>query len=180
MFNKLKLTNTELNLLYYLSLQKEPKYSKQISKETKISAGSASQSLRNLLNKSLIKCNIKGKEKYYYIDKDNHFIKHLKLSLNILSVNNIVNKLKKFSTKIILFGSYVTGLNTEESDIDLLIITNNKKKINEILNKYKSSYKISSIILSNIEYTLLKNKDKSLYKEINKGINLWNKRNEQI
>lgn len=180
MFKKLKLTNTGLNLLYYLSLQKKPQYSKQIAKATETSIGSTSQNLRNLFKKNLIKSEIKGKEKYYYIDSDEPFIKYLKLSLNILSITNLTNNLNQFSTKIILFGSYATGLNTEESDIDLLILTLDKEKINQILNEYKSYLKISSIILSNMEYILLKDKDKPLYEEINKGIILWSKKDEKI
>lgn len=179
MFNKLNLTNIEINLIYYLSLQKESKYSKQISKETGISTGAASQSLRKLSEEDMIKSKAAGKEKYYFIDANNPIIKHFKLSLNIFSIQELINKLKSFSQKIILFGSYATGLNTEDSDIDLFILSSDKVKVKKILNDYKAKInnRISAILVTAAEYIVLKNKDKPLYDEINKGIILWNEKN---
>lgn len=180
MFNKMNLTNIEINLLYYLSIQKNSKYSKEISREAKISTGAASESLRKLAKQGLIRSEEKGKEKYYSVDLDNSFIKNLKIALNVLSIQNLINELKEFSEKIVLFGSYADGLNTEESDIDLFVLCSDKSKIKKILNIYKLKKKLSVILLTTVEYTLLKKKDKPLYDEINKGTVLWNKKNEQI
>lgn len=182
MFNKLNLTNTEINLIYYLSLQKESKYSKQISKETEISAGAVSQSLRNLEKNSIILCKAKGKEKYYSVDFDNPIIKYFKISFNLYSICRLIVELKPFSEKIILYGSYANGLNSEDSDIDLFILSPDKTKIKEILGKYKNKIcnKLSAVLVTAPEYNLLKNKDRPLYDEINEGMILWNKKNEQI
>jgi predicted nucleotidyltransferase len=174
----MNLSNIEINLIYYLSLQKESKYSKQISKETGISTGAASQSLRNLAKKGIILCKIQGKEKYYYTDLNSSLVKYFKIGFNLYSINKLVIELKPFSEKVVLFGSYANGLNTEDSDIDLFILSLDKIKIKEILNQYKIHNKLSAILFTAVEYNLLKNKDKPLYDEINKGIVLWDKKNE--
>lgn len=178
MFIKMNLTNIEMNLIYYLSLQKESKYSKEIAKAINISLGASSQSLRKLEKLRLINFEQRGREKYYSVNLDNPFIKNFKISLNVLSIQELINEISIFSDRIILFGSYAKGLNVEDSDIDLFVLSSDKSKINKILNKYKKEKKLSVILVTTIEFSLLKNKDKPLYDEINKGITLWDKRNE--
>lgn len=47
--------------------------------------------------------------------------------MNSNYINDIVNKLKKLnSEKIILFGSHAYGTASDESDIDLIVVTNDE------------------------------------------------------
>lgn len=58
-------------------------------------------------------------------------------------MNNRIELAKKFADtinsdyikKIILFGSVARGEDTEESDIDILIVSNHKKEIEDLVNR---------------------------------------------
>jgi len=89
-----------------------------------------------------------------------------------------VNKLKEISEKIILFGSCADGEDTSESDIDLLVLTNEKEKVNKKILNTKFNRKIQAVVVNTSDLIKIKEKDKAFYQEINKGITLWDVRNE--
>jgi len=92
----------------------------------------------------------------------------------------IVASLKPLNpVKIILFGSYASGTQTEESDLDICIVEKDYKNKWEEKNKIRqllSHIKISKDILNPKldEYEFYKNEYGSVYKDIEeKGIVLW-------
>ena len=89
-----------------------------------------------------------------------------------------MNKLKEISEKIILFGSCADGEDTSESDIDLLVLTNEKEKVNKKILNTKFNRKIQAVVVNTSDLIKIKEKDKAFYQEINKGITLWDVRNE--
>ncbi|MDD5133580.1 MAG: nucleotidyltransferase domain-containing protein [Candidatus Nanoarchaeia archaeon] len=179
MFNKMNLTSSELELLNYLVTNPEASYCKKISKETKISAGATSQSLRKLNKLNLIKKEIKGREVYYSVNILEPLIKHFKIFSNLFLINPLINKLKDKSKKIILFGSFSKGEDTTESDIDIFILTDKKTEIKEIIHNNLIKFKkVSPIITDSNEFIILKNKDKALYNQINEGIVIWSEKDE--
>jgi predicted nucleotidyltransferase len=80
--------------------------------------------------------------------------------------------------KIVLYGSCATGEDTNESDIDLFIVTENKAKVlNEIRKETKRlGREIKPVIVRVEEYLAMRNKKEVLLEELNKGIMLWEKR----
>jgi len=96
--------------------------------------------------------------------------------------NKIINSLKPLNVnKIILFGSYVYGIPTKDSDLDICIIED------DFSNKYKQKSKIREllkdinipkdiILTKNDEYQFYKNEINSVFNDIeNKGEILWQK-----
>ena len=69
---------------------------------------------------------------------------------------------------MVLYGSYANGDNDSKSDIDLLLITNNKKNLTNLIQKLEARMKkIISIQKMNIsEWQKLKEKDKIFYESI--------------
>lgn len=57
----------------------------------------------------------------YKVNRGNQLIKSFRVFENILEVNSLINLLKQYCRKIILFGSYARGEDTTESDMDLFI-----------------------------------------------------------
>jgi len=154
-------------------------YCREISKKTKISVGSASQGLRKLNGLGIIKREKKGKETYYSTETESPLLKHFKIFLNLLMLNEMVLKLKNISKKIVLFGSTARGEDKAESDIDIFILANQKDKVKEIIRRAKSERRISPIIVNSNEFVTLKNKDIALYRKINEGVTLWSEKDEQ-
>ena len=101
----------------------------------------------------------------------------LKRIFNILEIYELYRELRKYSKKIILYGSCSEGTDTLESDIDILIISREKDEVKGIINLHKDKLdrKLSPLILSQEEFLNLKNRDKPLYERIKGGITLWEK-----
>ncbi len=77
--------------------------------------------------------------------------------------------------KIVLFGSVAEGTDVKESDIDMLIIAEEKSAAKDRISEFnrKNERKISPIILDFNELLKLKKEDVPLYERIEKGIILW-------
>jgi predicted nucleotidyltransferase len=94
-------------------------------------------------------------------------------------LNQLITDLKKITEKIILFGSCATGDDTSESDIDLFILTQDTKKVNDYLKKERLERTIQAVVVNAPGLVKLREKDKAFYQEINKGIVLRDGKNDE-
>ena len=90
----------------------------------------------------------------------------------------IVDKLKRISSKIVLFGSCATGEDIIDSDIDLFILTRDVSKIKNIFNNIRFDRKIQPVIVNSDDLIRLKEQDKAFFNEMKKGVILWDENNE--
>lgn len=175
MFNNLNLfTASSLKLLY--ALASDPMrsfYQREAAGEARVSVGSANRILRGLVDRGLIDREKKGKIYLYRFNIDNPVSRHLKVLFNIMEVEKLVDKIQNFTTRVILFGSCAEGRDARESDIDLLVLTNEKKAVSEIIGQHKSKRRLAPIIVNSNDFTALRNDDRALYDEIMRGITLW-------
>ncbi len=137
------------------------------SRKTNIPRRTVSRILDKLVKLNLIRYVIEGKNKKYYLDlKDqrvkllinvieNH--KSLKFSLEEKKIFIMIEDIIKLR-EVVLFGSYVKGNATKESDIDVLIIGNESEKIREIARKQIKQINLHFSTLKDFE-KLLKNKN---------------------
>ena len=97
-----------------------------------------------------------------------------------LLYDKIVEYLKPLNpVKIILFGSYASGEQNEDSDLDICVVEKSyknkwkeKSKIRQLLKEIKISKDILNPTIE--EYDFYKNEYGSVYKDIeDKGIVLW-------
>jgi predicted nucleotidyltransferase len=88
-------------------------------------------------------------------------------------IKNIVNKIKEEINpdQIFLFGSYATGKMSENSDLDLLVIDNSRKKsqitalkISKLL--FPRKYGLDLIVMNSKEIEKKKNDNFSFWQEI--------------
>lgn len=175
----MNINKTELRILDCLAKRPKGAYGRKISKDTGISVGAASQGLRKLEGMGMIKGYVEGRQTYYYADMENPLIRHFKVFMSILEVMPLINSLKTASKRAILYGSCAEGTDTEESDIDLFILTDSREKAKEFINKFRlKGRKISPIIKNTVELAVMKSKDRALYNNIIKGLVLWEKKDE--
>ena len=184
--NYLIFTNPQKILKFLLLHPDKPCYEREIARGAKISCGSANYVLNQFHKKGLIQRKTEGRMKYYSIDISNPYIKEFKILNNLLLIEPLIGKLKACTHKIILYGSWASGTDTEESDIDLFIVSSDKEKVRAIINKYSyskevASKKIQAII--NMPVDLLnRNKHKTVFMDqVNRGNVLWEREiNEDI
>lgn len=151
---------------------------KEIQKATKISKSGVNFALRDLYKTKLVKKQKRGKISFYSISFDHPIVKQLKMLKTLVNLEPLIEKIKKLSKKIILYGSCSRGENTSESDIDLFIVTNNSNMINMAVKKNRKSEIIKWIARSPLEYIEMEKTDPTFYKEIELGITVWESKDE--
>lgn len=181
MFDIVNITPLGLQILIFLARNPDKQfYIREIAKIMNKSVGGTHKTLKSLKEMDFIKENKSGKNIYYQINQMNPSVKNFKIFMIINELKTLVDTLKEISEKIILFGSCSIGEDTYESDIDLLVLTNEKEKVNKKIIKTKLNRKIQAVVVNTVDLMKIKEKDKGFYQEINKGITLWDVKNERF
>ena len=179
MFEKVNITPLGLEILTFLARNPDQQfYMREIAKNMNKSVGGTHKTLKSLKELEFIKEKKSGKNIYYHINQMNPSIKNFKIFMTINELTPLVKKLRALSEKIILFGSCTKGEDTNESDIDVLVLTNEKDKVNKMMVNTKFKRKIQAVVVNAGDLMKIKEKDKGFYQEITKGITLWDVKNE--
>ena len=148
-------------------------YESEIAKSIQISVGSANQSLKELSKKEMVSLEKRGNMNFYSLNLDNPLVRQFKITQTISELNGLINKLKPISKRVILFGSCAEGLDTENSDIDMAIVSQEEQEARKLIKQQKTTREIQSLIFNSKDFLALPDKDKPLYERIQKGIILW-------
>ncbi len=150
-------------------------HEREVMRRARISKGSANRTLRRLASLDLLGRVVRGRMAFYRLNADDPFIKQAKVLLNVGGVNGLVHSLRKIATRIVLFGSCAEGTDTPESDIDILIVAEEKKHAMVQVRSFNrsSARPVSPIIVNTEEFTRLKREDRPLFERIEKGVVLW-------
>ena len=170
------MTPTTLKVIeFFFASSREEFHEREIVRNAKISKGSANKILRQLAGFKLLARTKKGRMVFYRLNAGDPFVKHLKILSNLWTLRKFVDENLERAKKIILFGSCAEGTDARESDIDILILTDEKKPVKESVSEFnqKSERKIAPIILDANEYVKLKRDDKPLFESIDRGVVLW-------
>ena len=165
------------SVLRYLALSPDREYYlRELAKNVGCSVGGCHKVLKSLHEMGLVVRRVSGRNLYYSINDENPAVRHFKIFGNILELKEVVDGIKSSSKKILLFGSCANGSDTLDSDIDLLVLTENPDMLRKTLRKIQTGRPIKAIVLTAGEFIKLRERDKAFYREINKGIVLWNGR----
>lgn len=148
-------------------------YGEEIAKKLKFSKASASGLLKSLSGKGMILKSIKGHMKFYQINQKSPEIKKFRINLSLEKINPLLPKLRKYSQRIILFGSASRGEQTADSDIDLFILTDKKEEARTAIKTAGRGLSIKPIIKTAGEWSEMEIKEPEFYQEIKNGITLY-------
>lgn len=143
---------------------------REISKKIGLATTSVSNNLRELLKQDLIIKKEARPFNGYAANRENDKFLFYKRAYNLYSLYDVKNIIaEEINPKtVIVFGSYSKGEDIESSDIDILIISNVKKKLDLEKAEKKLNRKINIIFSKNIEEL-----DKPLRKNILNGLVLY-------
>ncbi len=126
---------------------------REVSRILKISPATASSKLKEFARQEFLKERHERNFIIYKAKLENEKYKDLKVYYNINKIKNsgLIEELNKFYLKptIVLFGSASFGLDTEDSDIDIVILSEKKKEFTNT-NKYEK------ILNRRIQFFILK------------------------
>jgi len=148
----------------------------EIQKATQASRAGVYFALKELMRQGLVSQERRGKVIFYRIVYDDAAIKQFKILKNVFSLRSIVAKLKPFSRKIVLYGSYSRGENDSTSDIDLFILSKEPEATKDAVSSIKTKQKLQTVIKTAAEMASFKESEKVFIQEVERGIVLWEER----
>lgn len=150
-------------------------HEREVVRRTSVSLGSANKILRLLAELDFLTRTERGRLAIYKLKQKEPAVRQFKVLLNTFTLKTLKDELKNISRRVVLFGSCSQGTDAKESDIDLLVVTDEKEQVGKIISDYnkKSKRKISSITVDMNGYVQMKREDKPLYENIEAGIVLW-------
>lgn len=133
--------------------------------------------LRSFANLGLLLSEKQGRMLFYRANMNNAVVRQLKILFTLLQLDNLIRQTKPFSDRIILFGSSAEGTDVKDSDIDLILLTDNKSQLTDVVYKFntKSHRRIAPIILNAHGFSKLRREDTALFDRISRGMILWQK-----
>lgn len=155
-------------------------YGTEISKIVGISIGQTSKVLNDLFKAGILERERKGKTELYNISPDSAVLRTYKVLNTLISITPLIEKLKKVSKRVILYGSCAKGTNIEESDLDMLIVSSSGESVLKVIGQFSSKNyygfsEIRPVIKKPSEWASLEEKDPVFYSELQKGVLLFEK-----
>ena len=176
---KILVATSAQKLLDFLTQNPGKEYlAKEIQKATKISKAGTNFSLRDLVRAGTVKRQKRGKVFLYTIGFNHPVIKQSKVLGTVISLYPLIKKLVSEAKKVILYGSASRGENTKDSDIDLFVVTNSSEKIKGIVGANKVGKKIQLTMRTPLKYVEMEKAEPTFYREVERGIILWETRDE--
>jgi predicted nucleotidyltransferase len=154
-------------LKFFLENQKSKKSLAQLEREVSLSRVSISRGLRKLKGAGLLSEERVGRSILYFPDNSNPILKELKKLLMVSYLYEAFREYRKAGFEAYLFGSCARGENDEKSDIDMLIIAENKEEAKGLLKTLKDE-RLKPLIMGKMEYASLSRKDRPFYERVEK------------
>jgi predicted nucleotidyltransferase len=171
----------EVSLKILTVLAQDPQkeyYQREIAKTAGVSAGATSQKLRALVDSGLVSVKKSGKMLFYRYDLDNPVARQFKILLNVNALQKLIRELQDKARRVTLFGSAAEGTNVQDSDIDLMVLSEDGREIRKLIGDYSEllGKKISPIVVNAGGLRQMRVRDKPLYERIGRGIVLWERK----
>jgi len=150
-------------------------HEREVVRRARVSEGSANSILRRLSEEGVLERRRVGRMVFYRLNDGSAVARQFKVLFNVYSLQGLVDRVKAHSRRIVLFGSCAEGLDVKGSDVDLLILTQEKREVLEEVSAYQKGLdrRLSPIVVSANEFARLKREDKPLHERIERGIVLW-------
>jgi predicted nucleotidyltransferase len=162
----LKRWNTSALLDYFLQHPTKKIHAGLLDKELKIYRKGILDGLRELLQAGMLEMEEVGRTKQYSLVRSNPIICQLKILLTLDKILPLLEKLKGTGIEAYLYGSCARGEDTEESDIDLLLVGNLNRA--DVLGKLGKLDKLAPVYFTFLEYSSFSRKDKAFYERVEK------------
>jgi len=148
-------------------------YTKEITRQTGMGAGTVNNFLRNIQKDNILIKEVVGNVHLYKLNNELELVKHLKIVYTLLEFEQYdfigrFLKLDETIISIVLYGSHANGDYDSKSDIDLLFLVHKKNSPTSLLqtSEKKLNKPISLQQMTIPEWQKLKIKDKIFYESI--------------
>jgi hypothetical protein len=153
-------------------------YEQEIVSHTRLSRSAVNLATRSLHQCGLLLREQRGRMSFYSADDRHPFVRQFKVLGIIAHLEPLVRALRPLARRVILFGSCARGTNTADSDVDLFIQASDRRPVLNAIRSLQIGWPIQPVIANNQELAALKERDPAFYKQIQRGIVLWEANDE--
>ncbi len=174
-------TNTQKVLSLLTKFSDQEFYEREVARSLEISAGSANRALNELFSSGVVTRRREGKMFFYSINSSNNTANiELKKIINLLLIEPLVEALKAISSRVVMYGSCAQGTDTSESDLDLFVVSNDKKNVSDAINNFRfprgyENIHIQPVIKTPVDLLGSGESERTFLEEIESGLKLWEK-----
>ena len=176
----MKLTDgIEMRILSTLAREPDREfYQREIARLAGVSVGGASQRLREIVERGLVHARKSGRMIFYRYSLDDPLARQFKILLSVNRIHDLVRDLAPHSRRVVLFGSCAEGTDVFDSDIDLLVVSQEGNVVRRTVSVHRNTIgrEVSPVGMSANRFRQLRSKDRAFYDRINSGITLWEAR----
>jgi hypothetical protein len=175
MFEKSNLSPLGIKLLTFLARNPSREvYLRQLAGEVGASPSGCFTAIKGLFEDNLVTRRRSGRNVYWRANAENPGLRSFKVFISIKELEGALKRVRDLSSKVILFGSCATGEDTDSSDVDLMVVTEDAQGVRRILVGLRAGgRRINPMVFSPSGLLDLKESDRALYDELRKGIELW-------
>ncbi len=138
-------------------------YSKEIAEKTALSNGAVNQSCRQLAESGFLTREKRGREFFYSFNYGHGPARAYKVFVRLLQLGPIIARLDGRCRKIILYGSAASGLDGPQSDVDLLVVSDDSDADKTIQSLMQQVPRLSTTLKSTSDFLQLRKKDPAYY-----------------
>jgi predicted nucleotidyltransferase len=144
-------------------------YQSEVIKKTGVPLNRALRLLNLLTGHGILIETEKAGSKFYRVKEGNPVLKQLKILITVGKLFDLTRGFADKNIELFLFGSAAKGEDTENSDIDLLILADTDKElVDDLINHIKNHLEreVSPVVYTHMGYANLYNKEKAFYESI--------------
>jgi DNA-binding transcriptional ArsR family regulator len=153
-------------------------YEQEIVSHTGLSRSAVNLATRSLYRKGLLLRERRGRMNFYSADDSHPYVRQFKVLGTIARLEPLLRELRSLARRVILFGSCAQGTNTAASDVDLFILASERRPLLDAIRSLQVDWPIQPVVANNQELAALKEGDPAFYKQIQRGIVLWEANHE--
>ncbi len=142
----------------------------EIVSATGVRRSAVNLAVRDLAKHGLIDRERRGRTSFYSADPADPIARQFKVWETTLKLQYVVDELRQYVRKIVLFGSAAEGLDTTGSDIDLFIVGQDRNSVRAIIDNFDGGRRIQAVIASEQDLAALKSEDPAFFSQILRGL----------
>ncbi len=153
-------------------------YEREVARKLGIAYGSANRTLNELYSTGAVMRRREGKMYFYSVDASTAAIIEFKKLINLILIEPLIEELKKISNRIVLYGSCALGTDTSGSDLDLFVVSRNKKSVSNVISNFRfpkgyENIHIQTVIKTPVELLEAGESERAFLEEVGLGTVLW-------
>jgi predicted nucleotidyltransferase len=150
-------------------------HEREVARQAGLNAASVHRAVKSLEKEGFLLSERKGRMIFYQLDESRPLVRAYKAAAVVFSLEPLVDKLRRITDQVVLYGSSIRGEYLFDSDVDLFILTNHEDKVFDAISRFSRGFtkEIKPVIYSLAEWVTAEGKNPAYAQEIGRGLVLY-------